>query len=223
VRPTSIMGATKRLAELYVKRLALANKKTKFVSVRFGNVLGSSGSVVPAFKAQIEKNGPVTVTHPDMVRYFMTISEAANLVIQAGVIGGSGDVLLLDMGAPVKIAELARQMIKLAGRTVKDKNTPKGDIEIIYTGLRPGEKMYEELLVDGCSLPTVHPRIFKACETGDSLKAFEASYATLKSVDHKTSDDLLKAILVSAVREYDPFNTDAQTINLQSSQAQKLL
>ena len=114
-------------------------------------------------------------------------------------------------------------MIKLAGRTVKDKNTPKGDIEIIYTGLRPGEKMYEELLVDGCSLPTVHPRIFKAGETGDSLKAFEASYATLQSVDYKTSDDLLKAILVSAVPEYDPFNTDAQTINLQSSQTQKLL
>ena len=219
VRPTNVMGATKRLAELYIKHLASRNKRTKFVSVRFGNVLGSSGSVVPVFKTQIEKNGPVTVTHPDIERYFMTISEAANLVVQAGVIGNTGDVLLLDMGDPVKITLLARQMIQLAGRTVKDKDNPNGDIEIIYTGLRPGEKMYEELLIDGRSLSTSHPRIFKAHESVNSLKPFEKTYGKLRSIDHKTSDELLKEILVAAVPEYYPFKEVVQTTNLRSTQA----
>ena len=132
--------------------------------VRFGNVLASSGSVVPLFKNQIEKGGPITLTHKDVIRYFMTISEAASLVLHASVLAKGGDIFLLDMGAPIKVYDLAEQMIKISGLSIKNENNPNGDIEITETGLRPGEKLYEELLIDGNSSPTKHPRIYTAQE-----------------------------------------------------------
>lgn len=164
VRPTNVMGASKRMAELYCQGLAATNPQTQISIVRFGNVLGSSGSVVPLFKKQIAQGGPVTVTHPEVTRYFMTIPEAAQLVIQAGAMGTGGDVFLLDMGEPVKIVDLARQMIRLSGfKPVDDKGL--GDIAIQYTGLRPGEKLYEELLIDQENVEkTEHERILKSFE-----------------------------------------------------------
>ncbi|WP_353142287.1 polysaccharide biosynthesis protein [Acinetobacter pragensis] len=164
VRPTNVMGASKRMAELYCQGLASTNPKTQISIVRFGNVLGSSGSVVPLFKKQIAQGGPVTVTHPEVTRYFMTIPEAAQLVIQAGAMGAGGDVFLLDMGEPVKIVDLAKQMIRLSGFRAMDENGI-GDIEIQFTGLRPGEKLYEELLIDADNVEkTGHERILKSFE-----------------------------------------------------------
>jgi FlaA1/EpsC-like NDP-sugar epimerase len=164
VRPTNVMGASKRMAELYCQGLASTNPKTQISIVRFGNVLGSSGSVVPLFKKQIAEGGPVTVTHPEVTRYFMTIPEAAQLVIQAGAMGTGGDVFLLDMGEPVKILDLAKQMIRLSGFRPIDENG-LGDIEIQYSGLRPGEKLYEELLIDADNVEeTGHERILKSFE-----------------------------------------------------------
>nr|WP_256489333.1 nucleoside-diphosphate sugar epimerase/dehydratase [Pleionea sp. CnH1-48] len=164
VRPTNVMGATKRLAELVLQAMNLREGKTLFTMVRFGNVLGSSGSVVPLFREQIRSGGPVTVTHQDIIRYFMTIPEAAQLVIQAGAMGQGGDVFVLDMGEPVKIAALAEKMIHLMGRTIKSKRHPDGDIEIQFTGLRPGEKLYEELLIGENVEGTEHARIMRANE-----------------------------------------------------------
>jgi FlaA1/EpsC-like NDP-sugar epimerase len=165
VRPTNIMGATKRIAELVVQWVASERGcRTMACMVRFGNVLGSSGSVVPLFKRQIQAGGPITVTHPEITRYFMTIPEAVELVIQAGAMSESGDVFLLDMGEPVRITDLARTMIRLSGLTVKDEANPDGDVEIVFTGLRPGEKLYEELLIGENGLPTHHSKIFKAKE-----------------------------------------------------------
>jgi FlaA1/EpsC-like NDP-sugar epimerase len=180
VRPTNIMGATKRLAEIVLQALnermhavdskdlmtdyAFTKVKTCFSMVRFGNVLGSSGSVVPLFRQQIKNGGPITLTHPDITRYFMTISEAAQLVIQAGAMGSGGDVFLLDMGKPVRIYDLARRIIDIAGLTLKHEGNPHGDIEIKITGLRPGEKLYEELLTGENPNPTQHPLIMKAHE-----------------------------------------------------------
>jgi FlaA1/EpsC-like NDP-sugar epimerase len=176
VRPTNIMGATKRLAEMVLQALAEVNAavaaqggraptaKTTFSMVRFGNVLGSSGSVVPLFREQIKNGGPITLTHADITRYFMTIPEAAQLVIQAGAMGQGGDVFVLDMGQPVKIIDLARRMVELSGMTVRDELHPDGDIELTVTGLRPGEKLYEELLIGDNPKPTQHPRIMKAHE-----------------------------------------------------------
>lgn len=164
VRPTNVMGASKRICELVLQGLAAAGGSTRFGMVRFGNVLGSSGSVVPRFKQQIADGGPITVTHRDMTRYFMTIPEAAGLVIQAGAMVEGGEVYLLDMGAPVKIFDLARTMIDLSGLRVRDAACPDGDIAIEEIGLRPGEKLFEELLIDSASEPTQHPRIFKARE-----------------------------------------------------------
>ncbi|WP_180082347.1 nucleoside-diphosphate sugar epimerase/dehydratase [Acinetobacter sp. YH12123] len=164
VRPTNVMGASKRMAELYCQGLASTNPKTQISIVRFGNVLGSSGSVVPLFKKQIAQGGPVTVTHPEVTRYFMTIPEAAQLVIQAGAMGTGGDVFLLDMGEPVKIVDLAKQMIRLSGFRAIDENGV-GDIDIQFTGLRPGEKLYEELLIDADNVEkTDHERILKSYE-----------------------------------------------------------
>lgn len=164
VRPTNIMGASKRLAELVLQAMAANMHDTKFCMVRFGNVLGSSGSVVPKFRQQIRDGGPITLTHPQITRYFMTIPEAAQLVIQAGAMAKGGDVFVLDMGQPVKIADLARRMVELSGLTVRDDAQPNGDIEIAITGLRPGEKLYEELLIGDNPSPTFHPRIMKAHE-----------------------------------------------------------
>lgn len=164
VRPTNVMGASKRLAELVLQAMAQRQSITRFCMVRFGNVLGSSGSVVPLFREQIRRGGPVTVTHKDIIRYFMTIPEAAQLVIQAGAMGKGGDVFVLDMGEPVKIADLAKRMIHLMGLEVRDEIHPNGDIEILFSGLRPGEKLYEELLIGENVRETEHPRIMAADE-----------------------------------------------------------
>lgn len=165
VRPTNVMGASKRMAELYCQAVAEAQDQTQISIVRFGNVLGSSGSVVPLFKQQIAKGGPITVTHPEVTRYFMTIPEASQLVIQAGALGQGGDVFLLDMGEPVRIQDLARQMIALSGLKVRETGSQEGDIEIQYSGLRPGEKLYEELLIDADNTEvTQHSRILRSYE-----------------------------------------------------------
>jgi FlaA1/EpsC-like NDP-sugar epimerase len=165
VRPTNIMGATKRFAELYIQGIAELGPSTEFSIVRFGNVLGSSGSVVPLFTKQIKAGGPITVTHPDITRFFMTIPEAAQLVIQAGAMGSKGEVFVLDMGESVKIVDLASKMAHLMGHSLKTPETPNGDIELKFSGLRPGEKLYEELLIDDADTTTEHPRIMGADET----------------------------------------------------------
>ena len=164
VRPTNVMGASKRLAEMILQALEETTNQTRFSMVRFGNVLNSSGSVVPRFHQQIESGGPITLTDKRVTRYFMTIPEAAQLVIQAGSLATGGDVFLLDMGEPVKILDLARRMIELSGLDIKDANNPEGDIEINEIGLRPGEKLYEELLINGSPESTSHKRIFKSHE-----------------------------------------------------------
>lgn len=181
VRPTNVMGATKRMAELYCQALAEAQDDTQISIVRFGNVLGSSGSVVPLFKQQIAKGGPITVTDPEVTRYFMTIPEASQLVIQAGALGTGGDVFLLDMGDPVRIQDLARQMISLSGLSVRDEHHPDGDIAIEYSGLRPGEKLYEELLIDQEDTEiTAHSRILRSFEKHyplhELLEVFDRMY-----------------------------------------------
>jgi FlaA1/EpsC-like NDP-sugar epimerase len=164
VRPTNVMGASKRAAELVIQALAQERPPTRLAMVRFGNVLGSSGSVVPLFREQIAKGGPITLTHPEIIRFFMTIPEAAQLVLQAAVLARGGDLFLLDMGEPVRILDLAKQMVRLSGLSLRDGQHPNGDIEIVCTGLRPGEKLYEELLIDAESEPTSHPLIFRATE-----------------------------------------------------------
>lgn len=164
VRPTNIMGATKRFAELYIQAIAELSSGTEFAIVRFGNVLGSSGSVVPLFTKQIQSGGPITVTHPDIIRFFMTIPEAAQLVIQAGAMGTNGQVFVLDMGQPVKIVDLAHKMAHLMGHSLKTAENPEGTIELKFSGLRPGEKLFEELLIDDADTKTQHPRIMGADE-----------------------------------------------------------
>ena len=164
VRPTNVMGATKRMAELVLQAFAQSHPQTLFSMVRFGNVLGSSGSVVPLFRKQLASGGPLTVTDPEVTRYFMTIPEAAQLVLQAGAMGQGGDVFVLDMGQPIKILDLARRMLHLSGLSERNADNPQGDIEIAVTGLRPGEKLYEELLIGDNPEPTEHPRIMKARE-----------------------------------------------------------
>ena len=170
VRPTNIMGATKRFSEIFLQskmeNLTKSNQCSMNVSiVRFGNVLGSSGSVVPLFREQLRKGGPVTVTHQEVIRYFMTITEASELVIQAGALGKNSEIFILDMGEPVKLIELARDMIQLSGMSVKDESNPDGDIEIEITGLRPGEKLFEELLIDKKSTSTIHKKIMVGNDT----------------------------------------------------------
>jgi len=164
VRPSSAMGASKRLAEMCVQDLATRAQDTRFSMVRFGNVLGSSGSVIPLFHEQIAQGGPVTLTHPDVTRYFMTIPEAVRLVLVAGSFARGGDVFVLDMGKPVQVRAVARQMIHAVGLTIRDHATPDGDIEIKITGLRPGEKLHEELLIGSDMLTTPHPKILRAEE-----------------------------------------------------------
>ncbi|GAA5316984.1 MAG: nucleoside-diphosphate sugar epimerase/dehydratase [Candidatus Pelagadaptatus aseana] len=195
VRPTNIMGATKRMAELVLQALSQRQNTTRFTMVRFGNVLGSSGSVIPKFKEQIAKGGPITLTHPNIIRYFMTIPEAAELVIQAGAMGKGGDVFVLDMGEPVKIIDLAKRMISLSGMKEKTHNTLSGDIAIEITGLRPGEKLYEELLIGDNVTGTKHPRIMRAEEKFISWEKTKEFLNTFSESNDKAilTDKLLKA------------------------------
>tara|TARA_Y100000589_G_C27197023_1_gene647320 strand:+ start:234 stop:2096 length:1863 start_codon:yes stop_codon:yes gene_type:complete len=205
VRPHNIMGASKRVAELLVKAYSKRDNRTCFSMVRFGNVLNSSGSVVPLFKKQIQKGGPVTITHPEIIRYFMTIPEAAQLVIQAAFLAQGGEVFLLDMGEPVKISYLAKQLIELSGLEIKDINNPDGDIEIKYIGLRPGEKLFEELLVDGKSESTLHPLIYKGKEDFMDTDQFWMNIEDLcKNIALYESDSVLK-LLRKLVPEWEPF------------------
>jgi FlaA1/EpsC-like NDP-sugar epimerase len=204
VRPTNVMGTTKRLAELCLQALAAGKSSTRFSMVRFGNVLGSSGSVVPLFRAQIAAGGPVTITHADVTRYFMTIPEAAQLVIQAGAMATGGEVFILDMGEPVKIADLARKMIELSGLSVRDAGDVEGDIAIEVVGLRPGEKLYEELLIGENPSPTAHPLIMKATETHLPLVRLDQELARLtKAIEANDAQDLL-AVLRDVVPEFAP-------------------
>ena len=205
VRPTNIMGASKRLAELYLQALSGEGiGATIFTMVRFGNVLDSSGSVVRLFRKQIENGGPVTVTHPDIIRYFMSIPEAAELVIQAGAMAHGGEVFVLDMGAAVKIDALARSMIKHVGLKVKDETNPTGDIAIIYTGLRPGEKLYEELLINELTTITAHPRIRRSLEPGLNMDELERELSALTTALATADLDAIHAVLKRTVEGYIP-------------------
>lgn len=202
VRPTNVMGATKRMAELVLQALAQEHRSTCFSMVRFGNVLGSSGSVVPLFRKQLAAGGPLTVTHQDVTRYFMTIPEAAQLVLQAGAMATGGDVFVLDMGAPVKIIELARRMVELSGMSVRDPNKPSGDIEIVITGLRPGEKLYEELLIGDNPAATAHQRIMKAHEDYLPWPALKQQLDVLRQAASRDDKDAIKAVLIACVQGY---------------------
>ncbi len=202
VRPTNVMGASKRMAELVLQALAQADGKTRFSMVRFGNVLGSSGSVVPLFRAQLARGGPLTVTHPEVTRYFMTIPEAAQLVLYAGAMARGGEVFVLDMGAPVKIMDLARRMIALSGLAVRDDANPNGDIAITVTGLRPGEKLYEELLIGNDPTPTDHPRIMKAHEAFMPWSALEVQLDRLREAAARDDVDAIKSVLTTCVDGY---------------------
>ena len=205
VRPTNVMGASKRLAELVLQALAAQpGVKTRICMVRFGNVLGSSGSVVPLFKDQIRLGGPVTVTHPEVTRYFMTIPEAAQLVLQAGAMGKGGDVFVLDMGEPVKIADLAKKMIELSGMEVRDPLTGQGDISIEFVGLRPGEKLYEELLIGNNVSSTSHPRIMRAEENSLEYSYLMQQLSQLKTFCELGKSDQARSILQELVKEYQP-------------------
>lgn len=204
VRPTNVMGASKRVCELILQALSANGKRTNFAMVRFGNVLGSSGSVVPHFMAQIKQGGPVTLTHREITRYFMTIPEAAQLVIQACAMARGGEVFLLDMGQPVKIYDLAESMIRLSGLEVKSEDNPAGDIEIREVGLRPGEKLYEELLIDAASEPTGHPRIMRGRERSLPLATLEGLTSQLKETFITGDLEQALAILSTLVPEYTP-------------------
>lgn len=204
VRPTNIMGASKRLAEMVLQALAEQSDKTTFTMVRFGNVLGSSGSVVPKFRQQIHDGGPITLTHADITRYFMTIPEAAQLVIQAGAMAKGGDVFVLDMGKSIRIVDLARRMVELSGLTVRDKANPDGEIEIEITGLRPGEKLFEELLIGENPEPTSHPRIMKAREDFLSWKVLDEKIQNLEEVLHANDIPAACVLLKQVVSGYVP-------------------
>jgi FlaA1/EpsC-like NDP-sugar epimerase len=212
VNPPNVMGATKRLAEIVLQGLNERGGRTKFCMVRFGNVLESSGSVVPLFREQIRRGGPVTVTHPDVIRYFMTIPEASQLVLQAGAMAQGGDVFVLDMGKPIRIADLARRMVKLAGLTVRDDQNPEGDIEIRFTGLRPAEKLFEELLIGGNVSGTEHPMIMRAMEHSLPWEQVQELLRNLlvamQQFDVGTACDLLQA----GVSEYHPHDEIADSV-----------
>ncbi|MFT5033818.1 MAG: FlaA1/EpsC-like NDP-sugar epimerase, partial [Bacteroidia bacterium] len=220
VRPTNVMGATKRLAEMILQALSKVHSleslskqgaaqinRTRFTMVRFGNVLGSSGSVIPRFREQIRQGGPITVTHPNITRYFMTIPEAAQLVIQAGSMGRGGDVFLLDMGEPVRILDLAKKMVHLSGLSIKDQESPNGDISIEFTGLRPGEKLYEELLIGPSSTPTEHPMIMRAneefMEWRDLQGVIDEILAAVDNYDYSVVRKLLRETVQGYVPEKD--------------------
>ena len=204
VRPTNIMGATKRSAELVLQALSEKQNDTKFTIVRFGNVLNSSGSVIPLFKKQIKEGGPVTVTDKSITRYFMTISEAVELVIQAGAMGKGGDVLVLDMGKPISIDAMAKKMIRLSGLEVKDESHPDGDIEIKYTGLRPGEKLYEELLIGGNISDTDNPLIIRAKEDKVSWDEIKPILDSLKEEINNCDNEKIRKLLIELVPGFKP-------------------
>jgi FlaA1/EpsC-like NDP-sugar epimerase len=214
VRPTNVMGASKRISELIFQASAvLEESSTVFSMVRFGNVLGSSGSVVPLFKRQIEGGGPITITHPDIIRYFMLIPEAAQLVIQAGAMAKGGEVYVLDMGEPVRIADLARTMLRLYGLTEKTPEQPNGDIELKFVGLRPGEKLYEELLIGDKTVPSIHPRIMCAMERSIEPMLLEKMLSALrKACDAGDEAAVLRQVrnLVPEFRDPDEVNKAAQ-------------
>lgn len=217
VRPTNVMGSTKRLAEMVLQALSREAapalygddsvhhvNKTRFTMVRFGNVLGSSGSVIPLFRAQIKRGGPITVTHPNITRYFMTIPEAAQLVIQAGSMGQGGDVFVLDMGSPVKIVDLAEKMVRLSGLSVRSDSNPHGDIAIEFSGLRPGEKLYEELLIGDNVQPTEHPMIMRANEEYLSWDVFKERLAALLAAVEADDFVTIRQLLRETVSGYVP-------------------
>lgn len=210
VRPTNVMGASKRLAELVLQALAERGSPTVFTMVRFGNVLGSSGSVVPLFRDQIRQGGPVTVTHPEVIRYFMTIPEASQLVIQAGAMANGGEVFVLDMGEPVRIYDLACTMIHLMGLSCKDTDNPHGDIEIRFTGLRAGEKLYEELLIGEDSSGTEHPAILRAHEEMIPWGPLSSVLVNLLDLLQQRNDNEIRALLRSCVSGYRPADNDAE-------------
>jgi len=205
VNPTNVMGATKRISEIYIQSLSdKMDSATEFITTRFGNVLGSTGSVVSTFKKQINSGGPVTITHPDITRYFMTIPEASKLVLEAGKIGESGDILLFDMGSPVKIMDLAKRMIQLAG-------FKPTDIPIINTGLRPGEKMYEELFKDSEEFAeTYHPRILRAKKSPNLNPEFDSLILELQQAAYEHNNDIIPFILRKLVPE---FNSTLSSLN----------
>ncbi|KWV56856.1 capsular biosynthesis protein [Rhizobium altiplani] len=206
VRPTNIMGATKRLAEMALQGLAAEGASTVLTMVRFGNVLGSSGSVVPLFRQQIRQGGPITLTHPEITRFFMTVPEATELVIQAGSMAKGGDVFVLDMGEPVKIIDLARRMVELSGLIVQDERNPSGDISIVTTGLRPGEKLYEELLIGDNPEPTEHAKIMRARERFMALEMLMPKLQQLSSAADEGDVEALRRILSELVQDYHPFD-----------------
>jgi FlaA1/EpsC-like NDP-sugar epimerase len=218
VNPTNVMGCTKRVAEMVLQGLQKRGGNTRFCMVRFGNVLESSGSVVPLFREQIREGGPITVTHPDVIRYFMTIPEAAQLVIQAGSMGSGGDVFVLDMGSPVRIADLAKRMVQLAGYTIRDDKHPEGDIEIRFTGLRPAEKLFEELLIGKNVTGTEHPRILRAMEHSLSWEQIRHVLDDLAQCSVRFDCERAREVLLRAVPEYRPTDKVQDHVWIQGGQ-----
>ena len=222
VRPTNIMGASKRVAEMVLQAMAAASHmhgwSTRFAMVRFGNVLGSSGSVVPLFRRQIKDGGPITLTHADITRYFMTIPEAAQLVIQAGAMADGGDVFVLDMGEPVRIIDLARRMVELSGLRVKDEHCPDGDIELQVTGMRPGEKLYEELLIGDNPEPTQHTRIMKAHEAFLPWEPLQYWLATLAAALAANDVAALRVRLSEMVQGFEAAGEVVDWVHLQNQE-----
>ena len=222
VRPTNIMGATKRFAELILQSLDKEFRETekiKISMVRFGNVLGSSGSAIPLFQKQIKEGGPLTVTHPEVIRYFMSIPEAAELVIQAGAMGKGGDVFVLDMGKPVRILDLAERLIRLSGMEVKTEENPNGDLEIIFTGLRPGEKLFEELLIGDNVELTEHEQIFKANEDFIHWKKLKEYLDTLRKIESSSDHKELRNIFRQTVSGYEPEKEIVDAIYIQQNKS----
>jgi len=203
VRPTNVMGASKRLSEFILQAYAAETSNTCFSMVRFGNVIDSAGSVVPLFRGQIKKGGPVTVTHRNITRYFMSIPEAVQLVLQAGSMAKGGDVFVLDMGDPIKILDLAYKMIHLSGLKPIDNNNPDGDIKIQFTGLRPGEKLYEELLIGDDVIQSKHPRIMQAREEKLSMSEILIFIEKIKKSRDTQDENLIKALLQKYVKGYN--------------------
>jgi FlaA1/EpsC-like NDP-sugar epimerase len=207
VRPTNVMGASKRFSELILQGLNSKKIKTCFSMVRFGNVLDSAGSVVPLFRKQIKEGGPVTVTHSKVTRYFMSIPEAVQLVLQAGAMARGGDVFVLDMGEPVKILDLAYRMINLSGLSPITNENPEGDIKVVFTGLRPGEKLYEELLIGHDVIQSKHPQIMQANEASLSWEDVQESIMKLTDYHANLNEEDIRSLLLEKVEGYQPVNS----------------